>query len=61
MRYRIKDPDARWAFRLLGWPYEFDEEEMDWVCKGDGDDTVIVDRYEEFEVEPVEETPTEGD
>lgn len=54
MRYRFKDQDVRQAFKLLGWPVEFDDAEMDWVYSGDGKDIVIVDRYEEFEVEPVE-------
>lgn len=55
MRYRVKDPEKRRALEILGLPAEFDETAVDWVYNADSvGDTIIVDIYEEVEVEPVE-------
>ena len=55
MKYRVKDPEKRRALEILGLPAEFDETAVDWVYNADSvGDTIIVDIYEEVEVEPVE-------
>lgn len=56
MKYRVKDPEKRRALEILGLPAEFDETAVDWVYNADSvGDTIIVDIYEEVEVEPVEQ------
>lgn len=58
MKYRIKDPDVVKGFKVLGWTYEFDENDVKrygFYWHGDCRDRIYFDPCEEFEVEPVPE------
>lgn len=63
MRYRIKDPDERQGLRLLGLPVEFKEEDItdrhtSYYFHGDTRDCIYLDFFSEFEIEPMEDSPT---
>ena len=58
MKYRIKDPDVVKGFKILGWTYEFDEDDVKrygFYWHGDCRNKIYFDPCEEFYVEPVKE------